>query len=295
LQRDKWISEAVKSADSLSLPAFALPRLTCDTHMHVFGPGARYPSIEEPHYTLPPASLSQYLAMASRIGVERMVFVQPSYYGTDNSCLLDAMAEVGGRCRGVVFLPPSPPASLIDRFARHGVRGLRLDLFQAQRANAGLPEIRALLKSSADLARGLGWHIELYAPGRLVRKLISYLPALNIDFIVNHMGYMTEEEGLSDADFRQFVSLAASSEHCWVKLTAPYRIVKDGSHARTDWMAKELIGVAPSRMLWGTDWPHVMATHIDAGEILGRLETWCADKAARDRILADNPARLYDF
>ena len=293
MQRDKWISEPVRSADSLSLPSFALPQLTCDTHMHVFGPDSRYPAIEEPRYTLPPASLSQYLAMASRIGVKRMVFVQPSYYGTDNSCLLDAMAEIGERCRGVVFLPPAPPASLLDRFTRCGVKGLRLDLFQAQTTNAGLPEIRAMLKSSADLARGLDWHIELYAPGRLVRELISYLADLNIDFIVNHMGYMTEQEGLSDADFRQFVALAAASEHCWVKLTAPYRIEKGG--ARADWMARELIAAAPSRMLWGTDWPHVMATDLDTAAILGRLETWCPDQAVRDRILADNPARLYDF
>jgi 2-pyrone-4,6-dicarboxylate lactonase len=290
-----WVSEPVPSVDSLSLPGFALPRLTCDTHMHVFGSGARYPAINEPRYTLPLASLAQYLAMAARIGLERMVFVQPSYYGTDNSCLLDAMVETSGHCRGVVFLPPSPPASLLDGFARRGVRGLRLDLFQARDADIGLGEIRAMLESSANLAGALGWHVELYAPGRLVRDLSDDLADLNTDFVINHMGYMTAEEGLSDTDFRRLVSLVAGSEHCWIKLTGPYRVAKDGSHARTDWMARELINAAPSRMIWGTDWPHVMASNIDTGAIVGRLETWCPDKAVRDRILVDNPARLYDF
>lgn len=109
------------------------------------------------------------------------------------------------------------------------------------------------------------------------------------------MGYMTKEEGLTDDDFRAFVTLAAASDHCWVKLTGTYRVSKDDDTDRTDWMARELVAAAPDRVIWGTDWPHIPKGGRDTGEFLNRLQFWCPDDAARKKILVNNPARLYQF
>ena len=87
-----------------SKPHFVVPPGACDCHMHIFGPAERYPAAAARTYTPRLASLADYSKMAATIGLERVVFVQPSAYGTDNRCLLDAMKQVGPSARGVIVL-----------------------------------------------------------------------------------------------------------------------------------------------------------------------------------------------
>ena len=289
-----WISEALRPAALVSRPGFAMPDLACDAHMHVFGPIETYPPARDAKYTTPEGSLDQYRAVAERLGIARMVFVQASFYGTDNRCILDAMARVGPRSRGVIFLPADAPTAVLNSFHDQGVRGIRLDLFKADRDGLSLGDVLSKIAAASQVARQRGWHLEFYAPGLWVRRLLPALSALDIDFSVNHMGYMTAEEGLTDDDFARFLELARSA-HCWVKLTGPYRVAPDDAQQRPDWMARALIAAAPERVLWGTDWPHIPQGGRDSGEVLQRLALWCPDAAARGRILVENPARLYDF
>lgn len=285
------ISQPLRSVETVTRPNFVVPALACDTHMHVFGPESHYRSIPEPKYTIPEASLNQYLRLADRLGIERIVFVQPSFYGTDNACMLDAMRKIPGRSRGVVFLPDRPAPALLDQLASLGVRGIRLDLFKLHLAGTPLPAIKLQVNAAAEIAKDLGWHLEFYSPGVITRQTLNFLAALNVDFSVNHLGYMTREEGLDDDDFRQFLSMA-SSQRCWVKLTGTYRV---GSDDRTDWMARELIATMPDRLIWGSDWPHIPGCDRDTGELLNRLAQWCPDDSTRRKILVDNPAQLYQF
>ena len=291
---DIWVSEALRPVDQLSAPDFSVPDQACDAHMHVFGPIDRYPSGPNAKYTKPEGTLEQYQAVASRLGLHRMVLVQASFYGTDNRCILDAMAAIGDRARGVVFLPDEAPAAMLDDLHARGVRGLRIDLFKADRDGASLADVTAQIARLAGIARQFGWHIEFYAPGLWVRRLLPDLAKLDVDFSINHMGYMTAEEGLVDDDFRRLLDLARS-ERCWVKLTGPYRVAGEGDQARPDWMARELVATAPERLVWGTDWPHIPHGGRDTGALLSRLARWCPDAATRQRILVDNPARLYDY
>jgi predicted TIM-barrel fold metal-dependent hydrolase len=271
-----------------------MPRLACDTHMHVFGPAAIYPRAAGAKYTLPSSSAEDYAAVAKALQIERVVLVQPSFYGTDNSCLLNLMEKMRQRCRAVVFLPDGVPASLIDDFQRRGVRGVRLDFFKADAAGLKRADQVTLLNRTARLAKDVGWHVELYSPGRVTFGLLEHLGQLDVEFSINHMGYMTREEGLNEEHFRRFIALV-KSRRCWVKLTGPYRVAKDGVDELPDWMARELIAAAPDRMLWGTDWPHIPSCSIDTGQLLNRLALWCPDESARSKLLVDNPARLYQF
>jgi 2-pyrone-4,6-dicarboxylate lactonase len=272
-----------------------MPADACDTHMHVFGSPNRYPSVADPKYDHPGGSPEEYAAVAAALGIGRMVLVQPSFYGTDNRFLLTALRAAGARARAVVFLPgPAVETRTLDELHERGVRGLRVDFFKLRDRGPVAAECLQLVHTAAALARSVGWHVELYAPGEIVRDLTQHLPELGVPISVNHMGYMRADQGLTDADFRRFVR-AVESGPVWVKLTGPYRLADDDGWSRADEMARTLIEAAPERMLWGTDWPHIPDCGLDTGMLLARLAHWCPDESLRTRILVDNPACLYDY
>src|ERR1700757_322445 len=86
----------MRAAETNTRPAFAMPPGACDTHFHVFEPG--YPHVPAPLYTFPDGTAGQYLDAAGFLGLTRMVLVQPTYYGTDNSLLRDVLKRLGPRC-----------------------------------------------------------------------------------------------------------------------------------------------------------------------------------------------------
>src|SRR5450756_2588588 len=120
----------MRPLDRIELPRFRVPAGACDVHMHVFGPLGRYPCVARPHYTLPDGDLDHYLALMSVLGLKRFVIVQPSFYDTDNACLLDALAAAGAIARGVVMIEPDVTEQELDRMHALGVRAVRLDLFK---------------------------------------------------------------------------------------------------------------------------------------------------------------------
>ena len=288
-----WTIEPLRPVETVTPPAFAMPPLACDSHMHVFGPTDIYPSSSNAKYAKPDGGLPEYRALAERLQIARMVFVQASFYGTDNRCILDAMAQCGDRARAVVFLPDDAGPALLDDFHARGVRGIRLDLFKANAAGFSAEEVLGRMRRAGLLAKPLSWHLEFYSPGRWIRALVPHLATLDVDWCVNHMGYMTAGEGLTEVDFQAFV--AVLRRRGWVKLTGAYRVSEDGPDERPDTMARALIAAAPDRTVWGTDWPHVPRGSRDTGALLNRLALWCPDPSLRNRILADNPARLYGF
>jgi 2-pyrone-4,6-dicarboxylate lactonase len=295
ISRDgKWISERLRSIESVTRPVFSAPPGACDCHMHIFGDAQTYSGVPDARYTLPEGSLGQYRAVADLLGLQRAVLVQPSYYGSDNSCLLDAMERFGRPCRGVIMLPESIDSNQIETWHRLGVRGIRLDFFKAEQAKRDRSAIVAELRRASDIARDAGWHVELYSPGHVTRNLFDCLAGLDVDFSVNHLGYMKADHGITDADFLQFVELART-RHCWVKLTGPYRVAPDSQKARTDWMAETLIAAAPEKVVWGTDWPHLPHGSRDTGELFNRLKEWSPAESGRNNILVRNPALLYQF
>src|SRR5258708_20436337 len=93
----------MSDARTLKRPEFAMPGEACDSHVHVFEAAAKYPSVDTPHYTLPDGSLEKLQRMTDVLALQRFVIVQPSYYGTDNGCMLDALSAPGGRPRGVAM------------------------------------------------------------------------------------------------------------------------------------------------------------------------------------------------
>ena len=281
-----------RPADTLEPPKFEVPAGACDAHMHVFESRELYPSIAEPNYTLPDGRLDHYLRLMPMIGIDTFVIVQPSFYGTDNRCLLDALARAGDRARGVVMMEPDLPDAELERFHGLGVRGVRLDLFK----RAGLPrdELKAYIRAMAAKVGRLGWHLQFYTPGAVIRDLIDFLAELEIDFVMDHMGYMLEKDGLNDGDFDHMLDLVRDRRG-WLKLSGPYRLARHSSVEAVDAIATAIAAAAPQKVLWGSDWPHIPDGDRDTGELLNMLAGWAPDPAVRKLILVDNPRKLFDF
>jgi 2-pyrone-4,6-dicarboxylate lactonase len=290
IAEEPLVSQPMRPATTLEPPAFPVPAGAWDVHMHAFGPAERYPSVAHPHYTLPDGALAKYDDVRRVLGLGRFVIVQPSYYDTDNRCLLDALAVAGDRARGVVMVEPDVRPETLAEYHRAGVRGVRLDLFK--RAQWPLHEIQAYVDRMAARVAPLGWHLQFYAPGYVVRDLIAHLRTLSIEFVIDHMGYMLEEDGLTADDFDRLLDLMKNGR-CWLKLSAPYRLAKKRGIEAVNGIAQAIVAAAPERALWGSDWPHIPDGGRDTGALLNLLGLWAPGAAVRTRILRDNPEALF--
>jgi 2-pyrone-4,6-dicarboxylate lactonase len=290
MSEEPEISKPLRALETISRPTIAVPTGAWDAHVHIFGPAGRYPHVPKPHYTLPDGDLAQYKALMPVIGMERFVIVQPSFYGTDNSCLLDTLDVVGDTARGVVMIEPNISEATLENFHKRGVRAVRLDLFR--RARLPLSEIQSYILETEARVKPLGWHLQFYAPGYIVRDLIRFLATLTIDFVIDHMGYMLEEDGLKSNDFAELLNLLDGS-HAHLKLSGAYRIAKKRGYAFVEPVATAIVERAPERAIWGSDWPHISNSEIDTGDLLSLLERWAPSAPTRQKILVDNPNRLF--
>jgi 2-pyrone-4,6-dicarboxylate lactonase len=272
--------------------------LSCDSHFHVFGPEERYPYSSDLRYSPPYAPLEDYLEHARALGLERFVFVQPSAYGRDNRCMLDAMQAVGReRCRGIVDIEEDATPEELERLHAAGVRGVRINVNPIKPPEPGfsaslLKRIRTLDSKCA----ALGWMLDFLTPGWLTRELIPVFRGLESRFSIAHLGMFAAMAGPQQPGFMEFVNLARDCDRCWVKLTGAYRISLEPGFADTVALARALIGAAPERMLWGSDYPHLsFAERVDARELFSLLELWAPEKRVRDKILVENPQRCFGF
>lgn len=276
-------------------PRIVLPPLACDCHAHIFGPRAVYPYSPKRIYTPPDAPLASYLELLGVLGVERMVLVQPSVYGTDNRVTLNAMKELGARCRGVAVVEDDVPDAELERLHAAGVRGVRVNVVDVAEDKGVIP--MAPLKRMAERIRPLGWHVEFLMHADEFPRLDQLFGDFPVPIVLGHLGYMRTDKGLANAGFQALLALMRE-QRAWVKLTGPYRIaVSEMPYPDVTPYAHALVAAAPGQVIWGTDWPH--PKHDKAmpndGEMCDRLLDWVPDEALRRRVLVENPARLYGF
>lgn len=288
-------------------PGTWVPEGACDTHVHVFGPFGEFPLDPGRPYTPGPASAADLRALHQALGVARTVLVQPSPYGTDNSCLLDALAKLGGNARGVAVVDPSAPARTLRDMDAVGVRGVRVNIETYGRED--LRAARELLRATADRVAPLaGWHLQIYLGLDTLAALAGDLRRLPVPVVIDHFGMAPAERGTDQEGFDALLGLLADGE-AYVKLSAPYRISRRPGYADVTPIARALIGACPRQVLWGTDWPHTGGRSRDRENrltpepfraeddvrALERLRSWAGTPAASREILVENPARLYGF
>ena len=278
-------------------PQLAFPSRACDCHAHICGPIARYPYYERRIYTPADTLLPDYEHMLATLGVERAVLVQGSIYGTDNTVLLGALATGNGRYRGVAVVPPDVSTEELQRLHAAGVRGVRMNIVDT-RDNKGRLPMETLLPLAEKIAP-LGWHVEFLLHVDEFPDLDRTLAGFPVPVSFGHLGYMRTDKPLATPGFQALLRLMQSGT-AWVKLTAPYRISPAPMpHPDVIPFARALTDANAARVLWGSDWGHIMLNWKipmpNDGDIADLLGAWVPDVALRKQILVDNPAALYGF
>lgn len=282
-------------------PTFTLPPRACDAHFHVFGSEDRYPyDPSDLRYKPPYEPLGAYLQLARRLGFERFVFVQPSAYGMDNSCMLDGMRELGPEVsRGIVHLDEAnaTDAQIAD-LHELGVRGVRLNISPIKKPESGFSEtVRPRIERLAARLKEVGWHIDFLTPGWLISELMPTLRRLPVPFSVAHMGLYPADLGPQQKGFQEFLDLVDDgSKRCFVKLTGIYRFSTDPTFANVAPFARALIERVPRQLIWGSDFPH-LSFHDRVGTIrlFNLVGEWAKDAETRRLIFVDNPQHLFSF
>jgi len=284
------VAQAVKWSAGEEPASLKTPANATDCHQHIYD--SRFPI--DPRATLRPgdATVADYRALQRRIGTARNVVVQPSTYGTDNRCMLDALAQFGPAARGVAVVDTSVGDEELHRLNAAGVCGIRFNLVQT---GATTLEMVAPL---AARVHALGWHVQVHARPTLIVANAALWRNLPCPVVFDHMGHPPEPDGAQAAVVALLSDLARQGR-AWVKLSGAYMDSKVGppSYADITPVARAYIAAAPDRMVWGSDWPHPTekTRKPDDAILFDLLGVWAPDEAERSRILVANPGRLYGF
>jgi predicted TIM-barrel fold metal-dependent hydrolase len=280
--------------------------MRCDSHVHIIGPIAQSPQVKTRTYLAPPASLDELARAAAPRDVTRFVIVQPSFYGTDNTVLLESLDALGPRGRGVAVIDPAQTSkAMLEDYAVRGVRGLRINLYSPGKAGEG--QLAREFRAMANVAGTMGWHVEVIAPIASLAEAATLLVRTDVTVVIDHYGVYGHSRPESAAG-RVLLELL-ELPHVWMKLSAPYRVSDHPLETRPDpaWLAA-MLERARERCVWGSDWPHTPAHDAQQGpevagvyrplsyatlvdEFTGALKS----NGLGEMIFVDNPARLYEF
>jgi len=274
-------------------PRFKPPAGSCDTHVHIWGPKAKFPYAARRNYTPPDRPKEDLATIHGLLGIDRAVIVQSSVYGTDHRAMLDAIAAAPAKRRGVAIVDDTTDDDALAALHAGGVRGVR---FGFSKHHGGAADTREF-ESVARRVGQLGWHVVLHLQHDELRTYRRFIDGLPGPFVIDHMGRVNASEGLDAPLFRDLLALAADPR-CWIKLSGAERLVGPAGLPLGDAVpfGRALAAVAPDRAIWGTDFPHpnnhVVPNDADLVDLLPEMLPY---PALQQAVLVDNPARLYRF
>jgi predicted TIM-barrel fold metal-dependent hydrolase len=277
---------------ALNQPSFQMPHGACDTHCHIWGPLAQFPYAESRPYTPPERDKHMLGALHRRLGIERTVVVQGIVYRTDNRVVLDAIADRPHARRGIALIEPDIAEAELQRLHEGGIRGVRFGFVSHLASRPDLTSFRRTVERVAPY----GWHVLLHVDAADLIELAPIFAALPVPFVIDHMGRVDAAHGLAQPPFARLLELARH-DNCWIKLSGADRVSAQGdTFADAVPFARALLEAAPERVIWGTDYPHPKARHdliddVKLVELLPRI----GDAGQLQKLLVDNPARLYGF
>lgn len=260
----------------------------------MFGPARRFPYAPERRYTPPDASKEKLAELHSALGIERAVIIQASCHGSDNAAMLDAIANSGGRYRGVCNAGAAFSDEEAERLHEGGIRGVR---FNFVRHLGGAPDLDRMRDVVARIAP-LGWHVEWHFDAEDIATFEHLFHEMPLPIVLDHMGRVPVSAGLDQPAFRILKRLFRTMHNLWIKISGAERISRSGPpYDDAVPFARALAEIAPERILWGTDWPHpnVTGQMPNDGDLVDLIPRMIDDEAARHRVLVDNPARLFGF
>ncbi len=272
---------------------FSVPKGACDCHTHIFDPD-HYPYAASRPYTPEAATISDVNALHRALHVDRVVISQPTVYGEDHTCTLNAIKIIGKSARGVSAYVPNTSSARIDELHRGGMRGMVIHK----------------MTDYKDAAAQIGdrpWNIEVYVGLQNMAAFKDMVMASNATAKLTLFGGVQSPADIHTPPFQTLLELLRSGK-VYVELSTPHHIsTQEPGYADTDPVGKTLIAANPQRITWGSDWPHAKTVrggptpgiapleNIDDAISLNSLARWSSGADQLRLILVENPARLYGF
>ncbi len=295
-----------KAAQPATPVDFDVPAHACDCHTHIIGEPTMFPLAADRAYTPETAKPDEMAAFHKALHIERVVLVTPSVYDTDNSAMLYGMKARGKTARGVAVIGEKTSDSELENLHRAGVRGIRINLATTGENDPALARTR--FQTDVARVKGLKWHIQMFTNLAVIGSIKDLVAGSPVPVVFDHFGGADAALGVNQPGFSDLLDLVRGG-HAYVKLSGVYRVSKEApDYKDATPLAKALIAANQDRMVWGSDWPHTRSTpkghkntelttltQVDDGLIFNQLPLWAPDPAVRTKILATNPARLYDF
>ena len=277
------------SASAIPASPTRLPAGACDCHIHIYEPG--YALAPTATFVPPPGPVKAYQQVQQALGLSRVIVVQPTGYGFDNTCTIAALKTLGAQARGIAVVKPDISEEELQQLHQAGIRGVRFMMLPG--GALGWDQLEPL----AARIQPLGWHIDFQMDGCDFPLHAARLRALPTPLVIDHIGKFLSPVTTSHAAFRAMGTLLDSGR-VWIKLSAPYESSHVGPPAYGDIaaLASALARDFPERCLWASNWPHPnRVPRPDDQAMLDLLSGWAPDAALRQRILVDNPQSLYGF
>jgi len=287
-------SQISKGTDNVTEGKVVQSAITAiDTHAHIFMRGLKLAEIRRyvPNYDAPP---EDYLRNLDANGISHGVLIQPSFLGTDNTFLIEALKKWPNRLRGIAVVQPHISKVTLKLLDKQGIVGIRLNLVGAQLPDFETDPWPTLLKNIADL----GWQVEVQRSASDLPHIVASLLNSGVSVVIDHFGLPNERQGVNDPGFRWLLTTGATSRRVWLKLSGMYRVGPGNAGETITNTAMPLLrgSFGVERLVWGSDWPHTQFEKVaDYTKSLNQLNLWIPDPAERKTVLADTPAKLFRF
>lgn len=258
-----------------------------DCHVHVFDASA---PVRPGHYAPVHRPLQQIEALAAAHGLRRLVLVQPSVYGSDNSVMLQALSDSAGRHRGVAVVDAAVSERELDRLHAAGVRGIRFNCVSpaGHAADPG-DDLRAL----APRLRERGWHVQWYVAASRLPDLVRWQDQTGLCFVLDHLAGLHAQ---LPADAPAWSAAGALAEGgAWIKLSGWYRLGAQAPYSALLPAVRRAAALFGARCVWGSDWPHTSFApdQLPGYDSMLQPVREALGEAALDGLLGAQAAALY--
>ena len=261
-----------------------------DTHAHVFDQDTNFIKTARytPSYTV---TAEDYLATLDKHGFDKGILIQPSFYGTDNSYMLAAIAKYPKRLKGVAVVDTQASKNDMQMLKQQGIIGVRLNLFGLDCPDLSQENWQSFLINLSEL----DWQLELHAPPSYLVKLLPKLKDYKIAVVIDHFGRIDPIKGVEDPDYLAFISMLSSSQH-WIKVSGYYRLAKDDKGIE---YAKQSLNLLlhknmQDRLLWGSDWPNTQFEQsMSFNKALDKFHQIVQDEDLIEKIIIKNNAWMW--
>ncbi len=277
-------------------PNITLPKGSIDTHVHIFE--SHFPLFEGRGYNPPDSTLEDLIHLHQTLGIDRVVFTQPSVYGVDNSAILKGMnvlnEKMPNKARGVCAIKMDASENFLQELHGQGIRGVRLNLDN----KGGMPlELKEISKLE-DKIKSLGWHLEYLFPGKDIVELEPVLSNASVPISIGHFAYQPATAGINSDGFKTLLKLVKDG-NTWIKISGANRVSETDLPPYDDVlpMARALVEANSDNVMWGTDWPHPNKYEVNPndGDLVNWFGEWIIDDTMRKQIMVTNSELFYDF